>query len=251
MISKYNRYNKYKIYGTKLEANTLADGNKYQTDTFRVANPDLKPEVNYQTEWSISKKMKQFTIGTSAFFSYMDNYITGVLRPSLTGGTSCGGAAPMAPKQFLNVNAYQYGFEAFVNWKIIENLSFNTNISYTKARNLSLKEPLAQVFPMAIRNELKFEKPKYWLSIRTEIVADQNDFAPSFAETATPGYEVFDFRIGYKPLKNVTLGGAILNIFDEGYYSHLNFSFKNADFNNGYRIHEPGRNFSFFAKYNF
>ena len=216
-----------------------------------IGNPDLKPEVNYQTEWSISKKMKQFTIGTSAFFSYMDNYITGVLRPSLTGGTSCGGAAPMAPKQFLNVNAYQYGFEAFVNWKIIENLSFNTNISYTKARNLSLKEPLAQVFPMAIRNELKFEKPKYWLSLRTEIVADQNDFAPSFAETATPGYEVFDFRIGYKPLKNVTLGGTILNIFDEGYYSHLSFSFKNADLNNGYRIHEPGRNFSFFAKYNF
>ena len=216
-----------------------------------IGNPDLKPEVNYQTEWSISKKMKQFTIGTSAFFSYMDNYITGVLRPSLTGGTSCGGAAPMAPKQFLNVNAYQYGFEAFVNWKIIENLSFNTNISYTKARNLSLKEPLAQVFPMAIRNELKFEKTKYWLSLRTEIVADQNDFAPSFAETATPGYEVFDFRIGYKPLKNVTLGGTILNIFDEGYYSHLSFSFKNADLNNGYRIHEPGRNFSFFTKYNF
>jgi len=216
-----------------------------------IGNPDLKPEVNYQTEWSISKKMKQFTIGTSAFFSYMDNYITGVLRPSLTGGTSCGGAAPMAPKQFLNVNAYQYGFEAFVDWKIIENLSFNTNISYTKARNLSLKEPLAQVFPMTIRNELKFEKPKYWLNLRTEIVADQNDFAPSFAETATPGYEVFDFRIGYKPLKNVTLGGAILNIFDEGYYSHLSFSFKNADLNNGYRIHEPGRNFSFFAKYNF
>ena len=216
-----------------------------------IGNPDLKPEVNYQTECSISKKMKQFTIGTSAFFSYMDNYITGVLRPSLTGGTSCGGAAPMAPKQFLNVNAYQYGFEAFVNWKIIENLSFNTNISYTKARNLSLKEPLAQVFPMAIRNELKFEKTKYWLSLRTEIVADQNDFAPSFAETATPGYEVFDFRIGYKPLKNVTLGGTILNIFDEGYYSHLSFSFKNADLNNGYRIHEPGRNFSFFAKYNF
>ena len=216
-----------------------------------IGNPDLKPEVNYQTEWSISKRMKQFTIGTNTFFSYMDNYITGVLRPSLTGGTSCGGAAPMAPKQFLNVNAYQYGFEAFVDWKIIENLSFNTNISYTKARNLSLKEPLAQVFPMAIRNELKFEKPKYWLSLRTEIVADQNDFAPSFAETATPGYEVFDFRIGYKPLKNVTLGGAILNVFDEGYYSHLSFSFKNADLNNGYRIHEPGRNFSFFAKYNF
>ncbi len=216
-----------------------------------IGNPNLKPEVNYQTEWSIAKKIKQFNIGTSAFFSYMDNYITGILRPSLTGGTSCGGAAPIAPKQFLNVNAYQYGFEAFVDWKILESLSFNTNISYTKARNLTLKEPLAQVFPMAIRNELKFEKPTYWLSLRSEIVANQNDFAPSFAETATPGYEVLDFRMGYKVMKNLTLGGAVLNIFDEGYYSHLNFSFKNADTNNGYRIHEPGRNFSVFAKYNF
>jgi iron complex outermembrane receptor protein len=216
-----------------------------------IGNPNLKPEVNYQTELSISKKIEHFSVGTSAFISYMDNYITGVLRPSLTGGTSCGGIAPIAPKQFVNVNAYQYGFETFVDFEIIKNLSFSTNISLTKARNLTLKEPLAQVFPMVIRNELKYEKPKYWLSLRSEIVDNQNDFAPSFAETATPGYEVFDLRIGYKPIKNVTFGGAVLNIFDEGYYSHLNFSFKNADINNGYRIHEPGRNFSVFAKYNF
>lgn len=216
-----------------------------------IGNPNLKPEVNYQTEWSISKKWENLQLGTSIFISYLDNYITGIVRPSLTGGTSCGGTAPAAPKQYFNVNAYQYGFEAFADLKILENLSFSTNISYTKARNLTLKEPLAQVFPLAIRSELKFEKPKYWLSFRTEIISKQNDFAPSFAETATPGYEVCDFRMGYKPFKNTTLGGAVLNIFDEAYYAHLNFAFKNADFNNGYRIHEPGRNFSVFVKYEF
>jgi iron complex outermembrane receptor protein len=202
-----------------------------------IGNPDLKPEVNYQTEWNISKN-KTIQYRCKCFLSYMDNYITGVLRPSLTGGTSCGGAAPVAPKQFINVNAEQYGFEAFVDWKIQENLSFNTNVSYTKARNLTLKEPLAQVFPMAIRNELKFEKPKYWLSLRTEIVSKQNDFAPSFAETATSGYEVFDVRFGYKPLKTY-IRRSNFKYFDEGYYSHLNFFVQNADMNNGYRIHEP------------
>jgi len=216
-----------------------------------IGNPNLKPEVNYQTELSVSKKVANVNVGASIFFSYMDDYITGIVRPSLTAAGGCGGMAPTAPKQFYNVNAYQYGGEAYLNYKIIESVSFNTNISYTKARNLTLKEPLAQVFPMAIRNELKFEKPAYWISFRSEIVAQQNDFAPSFAETATPGYEVFDIRLGYKPIKNLTLGGAVLNIFNEAYYSHLNFAFKNADFNNGYRIHEPGRNFSFFAKYNF
>ena len=30
----------------------LADGNKYQTDTFRVANPDLKPEKSKSYEYA-------------------------------------------------------------------------------------------------------------------------------------------------------------------------------------------------------
>lgn len=40
-----SNYNKYKIYGTTLTANTLGDGNKYQTDTFRVANPEKRGKL--------------------------------------------------------------------------------------------------------------------------------------------------------------------------------------------------------------
>ena len=48
-----SNYSKYKIYGTALVPNTLGDGNKYQTDTFRVANPDLEPEKSKSYEYNV------------------------------------------------------------------------------------------------------------------------------------------------------------------------------------------------------
>ncbi len=66
-----------------------------------------------------------------------------------------------------------------------------------------------------------------------------------------PAYNTFDLRLGYKVFENLNIGASILNIFDTAYYNHLNFSFKNADEFNGRKIHEVGRNFSFYAKYNF
>lgn len=48
-----SNYQKYKIYGTKLEPNTLSDGNTYQTSVFRVPNPELKPEKSRHYEYDL------------------------------------------------------------------------------------------------------------------------------------------------------------------------------------------------------
>lgn len=48
-----SNYQKYKIYGNPLKPNTLGDGNTYQTDRFRVANPDLRPEKSENFEYNI------------------------------------------------------------------------------------------------------------------------------------------------------------------------------------------------------
>jgi len=58
-------------------------------------------------------------------------------------------------------------------------------------------------------------------------------------------------RLGWKPYKGLSIGGAVLNLTDEAYYNHLNFGFVNADDLNGRRIYEPGRSFSLFVKYKF
>jgi iron complex outermembrane receptor protein len=81
-------------------------------------------------------------------------------------------------------------------------------------------------------------------------VAGQGRIAPSFKEEVTPGFATFDLSVGVKPLKGLSIGGAVLNIFDAAYYEHLNFSYKNSSLLSG-RIYEPGRNFTIYVNYTF
>lgn len=57
--------------------------------------------------------------------------------------------------------------------------------------------------------------------------------------------------MGLKPIKNTTLGIAVVNVLDKSYNNHLNFSFTNqTDFGRS-PITEPDRNFSAFLQYKF
>jgi len=210
-----------------------------------IGNPYLKPEINNQVELSVNKAWHKLGVGISGFYSLMENYITARKNSSFMGTSG------IAPKQFWNVDANQYGFDAFFNYNIIEHLSFKSDIAYTKAYNETFDEPLAQVAPMSGHLGLKYETDTYWIDMRSELVAKQADFSTTFNESETPGHTTFDLRVGYKPMKGLSVGGAILNITDEAYYNHLNFSFKNSDELNGRKIHEVGRNFSLYIKYDF
>lgn len=71
-----SNYNKYKIYGTPLETNTLGDGNKYQTDTFRVANPNLKPEQSKNYEYNVDYLLsKNHLVSFSIYYSTIKDLI--------------------------------------------------------------------------------------------------------------------------------------------------------------------------------
>ncbi len=69
-------------------------------------------------------------------------------------------------------------------------------------------------------------------------------------EQATGDFVTFDFSVAVKPIKNLTLGASVLNIFDKAYTEHLNFSYINSNVLSG-RIFEPGRNFTVRASYKF
>ncbi len=217
-----------------------------------IGNPYLKPEINNQFEIGAQVKKEKWSGGINLFYSLFENYIVPVLNPALTGTSAgCGGGTPQAPKQFWNVYAHQYGTDLFFHYKFTEYFSFHSDLALTKAYNETLDEPLAQVAPMTSHIGLKYETEKYWADLRSEIVATQKDYAPSFGETETPGHTTFDLRLGFKPNKHLSIGAAVLNITDQAYYNHLNFAFKNADDLNGQRIYEPGRSFSMYIKYKF
>lgn len=72
-----SNYQKYKIYGTPLQPNTLGDGNTYQTDRYRVANPDLKPEKSKNYEYDLDVILSQNDqISFSLYYSTIKDIIS-------------------------------------------------------------------------------------------------------------------------------------------------------------------------------
>ena len=215
-----------------------------------VGNPYLDPEANNQFEVSYAYKNKNFDFGTSVFYANVSNYITAVVDESLP-RKFMPSLPPKYAKRFINVDrAMQTGIEAYFNFEIIKDLRFMTDLAYTYGQNKDFDEPLPQVPPLSMHFGLNFEKEKYWLNLKTRVVAQQSRISESFMETETPGFTTLDFSAGVTLLKGLNIGGAVLNIFDTAYYEHLNFSYKNSNLLQG-RIYEPGRNFTVSVNYTF
>lgn len=220
-------------------------------DTYEyIGNPNLKPEINNQVELSYQKQFTKIEIGSSLFYSYIQDYITAFVNTNIP-RLFMPMAQPHFTKQFINIDkAEQSGFEFYFNYQATANLRFNSDISYTYAQNKDFNEPLPQIQPMTANINGIYKKNNYWFKLNSHFVARQDRVSASFMEQESPSYASFDFSAGIKPTKNLSLGASVLNIFDNAYYDHLNFSYKNADTLSG-KIYEPGRNFTFYAKYKF
>ncbi len=215
-----------------------------------VGNPNLKPEVNNQIELSFIKKFKSIEIGASVFHSFLENYISAEVNTNIP-RKFMPTTPPVYAKQFINLDeATQTGFEFSFNVKATDKLTFISDVSYTKAQNKDLDEPLAHIPPFMANLGAKFENDLFWAALTSRLVASQTRVSTSFMEEESPGFGTLDFRAGLEPIKGFSIGFAILNIFDKTYYEHLNFSYQNSNTLSG-KIYEPGRNFTTYLKYKF
>ncbi|MBU2940455.1 TonB-dependent receptor [Lacinutrix sp. C3R15] len=222
-----------------------------------VGNPNLKAEVNNQFEIGFKGKetlkngFNRFTYETSFYYSFFENYIVGVIDPTITKKFNAT-AEPTSVKVFKNIDeAYKTGFEAMAQLDFLKDYYFKTAFAYVYAKNKDLKESLPLTPPFNTTLSLGFQKEKLWGNIQYNVVSKQENISESFGETETDGYQTLDVRFGVKPINNITLGVAVINVLDEAYNNHLNFSFTNqADFGRT-PITEPGRNFSAFLQYKF
>lgn len=215
-----------------------------------IGNPNLKPEINYQIELSFLKKFEAFEIGASVFHSFLEDYIYGVVNTDIP-RKFMPTTPPIYAKQFINIDkASQSGFEFNFKVHATDKLSFTSELSYTRAQNEDLDEPLAQIPPFMANLGVKFEENKFWIALSSRLVAEQNRISASFMEEKTPGFGTLDLRAGVIPFPNFSIGFAVLNIFDKAYYEHLNYSYQNSNTSSGH-IYETGRNFTTYLKYKF
>lgn len=215
-----------------------------------VGNPNLKPEINNQIELSFLKKFETIEIGASVFHSFLEDYISAIVNTTIP-RKFMPTTPPVFAKQFINLDkASQTGAEFSFNVKASDNLTFTSDVSYTKAENKDFDEPLAHIPPFMANLGVKYEADNYWFALNSRLVARQDRISTTFMEEETPGFGTLDFRAGFNPFEGVSIGVALLNIFDKNYYEHLNFSYKNSNTLSG-RIYEPGRNFTTYLKYQF
>ncbi|WP_370477527.1 TonB-dependent receptor plug domain-containing protein [Tamlana flava] len=218
-----------------------------------LGNPDLKPEVNNQFEIGFkgNNQKNTYNYSVNAYYSEFENYIVAVVDPSIN-RKYMPMAEPRNVKVFRNLNnAYKTGFETMAQVNFLNDFYFKTELAYVYAKNNDLGESLPLTPPFNTSLSLGLKREKYWANAQYNITSKQDKIAESFGETTTNGYETLDIRFGIKPIKNLSVGVAALNVFDEAYNNHLNFSFTNQTNFGRIPITEPGRNFSAFILYNF
>jgi iron complex outermembrane recepter protein len=223
-----------------------------------VGNPNLKAEVNNQFEISFNgkkffegKTINQINYGIATYYSIYENYILGVVDETLIRKYNPT-TPPIHPKVFRNIdNAMKTGFETYLDVKLYNNFNFLTELAYVYTENKDFNENLPLTPPLQTRFKLGYETEKFWASVQYNLTARQPKISQSFDEIATPGYEVMDIKAGFSPLKNLSIGGAVLNVFDQYYNNHLTFAFNNQPDFGRTPITEPGRNFTLFVNYKF
>lgn len=221
-----------------------------------LGNPLLKPEINNQFDIGLKGKFNfnkntSLSYQTSVYYSNFDNYISAVVNPTIP-RKFMPMAMPKHTKVFTNIkDASKYGFETMLKMIFIKDYFIKTEFAYVKTQNDDFNESLPLNPPFTSKVSIGVNKEKYWGNLQYNIVSKQTNIASSFGETATNGYQTLNFKAGFKPSKNATLGIACLNIFNKNYINHLNFSYKNQTNLSMNPITEPGRNFTAFLQYKF
>lgn len=214
-----------------------------------VGNPFLKPEANHQVEWSLNRQSERWGFKLSAFYSYITDYITAAVDSTLS-RKYMPMEQPRHARRFGNIGAAtQKGFELEASVQLLDKLQLYSTAAYTHARNLDWDEPLPEVPPFSATAGLKYGRERYSVDLRGRFVADQEHIAVSFDESRTPGFSVFDIRGHIEPLAGLSVGAALLNIFDRNYYEHLNRGYRNMPEQG--LIYETGRNVTVFLRYDF
>ncbi len=207
-------------------------------DNYQIlGNPHLKPETNNQTDVILTLETKRFYLKINGFYSYLQNYISGVVHPDIkpTSMSSPG------VRQMMNIKkAQKAGFEINAEYRFISGLSSEFSAAYTYGEDLVGKTPLPEITPLDIRIKINAEFNPVKMSVKMRSINAQNRINPDFGELKTKSATLFDFSGNYQITPNISTEFRIENIFDKAYAEHLS---RTLSSDQSQRILAPGRNF--------
>ena len=224
-----------------------------------LGNPQLKPEINNQFQIKYSYLNVAGELEISPYFSFIQDYITGVKLPPSVAMPKTMGA--MGVKQFQNASfAIITGGD--LSFKTVEflkgHLTFNISLSYTYDLLSSTQKYIVQngqitgeetinydaipeIPPFEVYaglNTMFFNKSLFW-DVNGRYAASQLHVSEGMNEPTTPGFFIFNTSVRYAGSKYYSISAGVNNLFNTYYYEHLNRRIIGST----QKLSEPGRNF--------
>jgi hemoglobin/transferrin/lactoferrin receptor protein len=218
-----------------------------------IPNIELRPEFAYNAEVGLLKYFnnKTFSIGFNTYYTLLDNYITREGDGTLI---MYDGELGYVVKNINKGRAFVTGYTASYQGRINHNWRTSGFITFTKGRTYDTDEPMSSIPPLFGRFEVSYRKDKveltanYRFNAKKDITSynlsegiDNHVQTPIVNANATndvdkyygsPSWSTFGLNGKYNVNENISIQGALSNIFDEHY----------KEFASG--ISAPGRNFS-------
>jgi iron complex outermembrane receptor protein len=208
----------------------FSEGPHLAAYAYEVGNSELDKEIGFGIEIFFDYD----TDGGKIHLALFRNDIQGYIFPKNTGRRSLR-RADLFLYQYVGEHALMNGFEATLDWQLIDPLLFMGSLSFVKGDLVDRGEPIPRIPPLKGRAALRIDMGSLSIEGGMRYAARQD--RPGEFETPTNGFVVLDFSTQY-----------YFNLM--GFLHTLNLSIENA-MNTTYRQHlnrvklimpEPGRN---------
>jgi len=204
-------------------------------------NPDLKETKNTELDLGFQAKTEKTNLKIKTFYSNLDDYI---YQQAL-------------PKTWTNIDAHIYGIVINSMLSIMPNFFIEGGLSYQRGDkdsqpNNNNNKNLAEIPPL--KSKLGFTYDNSKLSAALEWVHSERAHRIDIdaGEKELKGWDVFNFRVGYK-YKQLVFNAGVDNIFDRKYAVANSYEYDvvGGAASNPKIVDEPGRFFYSSISYSF
>jgi len=223
-----------------------------RTGTVARGATGLDPEEYVQFEIGTKVQHEKFAAEAVYFYTLVDDQIVDAATGEVTGD------GEIIVSRINAGDGFFQGVELSASYRIFPQLTVFGTFSWTEGEvdtfldvgdpTSKVRAPATRVQPITGRVGLRLDDAngKWWIEGLATFADKQDELSPGdegdtqrIPPGGTPGYQVYTLRGGVRVHDQVTLTGAIENIFDEDYRVH------------GSGTNEPGRNFVLGAEIKF
>lgn len=192
----------------------LADGRSY------IGAVDLDAERSNEVSIGFGRDAGRFAISPQVYYKRVDGYIQGVPSTSMVANMVSQMMTGNPALEFRNVDAEIYGIDLAWRVELSDRWYLDGILSHVRGKRTDSDDNLYRLMPPNASLGLTWDNQR--LSASTELVAyaKQNDVSVFNNEQPTPGYELLNASLAWRPTDGLRLEARVDNLFDTTYQHH-------------------------------